>query len=227
MDFSDLEKDKIELPERPELPYIGAREDDPRFQGIARARGYIQNGDRQDGSRNDQYHRPKRVNYTHEAMADYIIANPSATHGQIADVFDVSVAWVGRIINSDGFQAYLAARRTELTDPILAHTIEDQLRGLVSQSVEVITEKLEKTRNPEIALQALELGSKALGFGARDRALQINNSFVVALPSPAPSSQAWADHYAPQPKVIESRPLGSTVTFDPLSQPAAMKPAED
>lgn len=225
MDFQDLEPEpdgriKIELPKGEGLPDAGygAREMDPRFQGIAASRGYSQH-----------HARIQKLRYSHEAMVDYLIANPAASQNELASLFDVSVGWISRIINSDAFQAFLASRKAELLDPVLAQSIEEQLRGLVSQSVEVLSEKLSATKNPEIAIKALEIGSKALGFGARDRAPQTTNNFVVALPTQAPNADAWAERYAQtgKPRIIDAKPMSTTTTFDPTIQPATMTPAED
>ena len=161
--------------------------DHPKYQGIASAKGYEQTPNRL-----------KRVHYSHEAMIDVILAEPTITQNQLAERFGHSVSWISIVMGSDAFQAALAKRRDDVTNPVLVATIEERFRGLATQSLQVLAEKLETTRNPDLALKALEISSKALGFGARTPAggTVVNNSFVVALPPKMESAEDWAAAHA-------------------------------
>ncbi len=166
---------------RPTLPVTAER-----YQGLAAAKGYKQD----DFSGN----RLQKVRYTHEAMIDVLIAEPTITQNELAKRFEMSVSWVSIVLGSDSFQAALTKRREELTDPFLIATIEERFRGLASQSLEVIAENLEKTRNTDLALKALDMSAKALGFGARapNPTGAIQNNFVVQLPPKMADSTEWA-----------------------------------
>lgn len=139
----------------------------------------------------DTHGRISKIRYTHDAMIDIIMSNPAVSQGELAQAFGYSQAWISKVIGSDAFQARLAARRKELVDPILVMSIEERFRGLIIQSTEVIANKLEATQDAKLAIQTLELSSKALGFGARDRGPTVNNAFVVQLPQKAEDSQSW------------------------------------
>lgn len=155
-----------------------------KYQGIAAAKGYVQN---------DQ--RIKKTNYTHDAMIDVILAEPTISQKELAQRFDRSQVWISTIIGSDSFQAALAKRREDLTDPFLVATIEERFRGLADQSLQVIAESLEKTRNADLALKALDISAKALGFGARAPASAqgaVQNNFVIQLPPKMANSDEWA-----------------------------------
>jgi hypothetical protein len=143
--------------------------------------------------------RIEKIRYSHDAMIDYIIANPRARQNDIALAFGYTVPWVSRVIGSDAFQSRLAERRKELVDPVIVQSVEERLRGLAVQATEVIADNLAVTRDPDLAVKALEISAKALGFGARERGPAINNSFVVQLPTIAPSAEAWAAQHAPAP----------------------------
>lgn len=159
----------------------------PRFQGIAEDKGYDQS-----------YSRIAKVRYTHDAMIDAIIADPTVKQNKLAEMFDRSVPWISRIIGSDAFQAALAKRREELTDPFLVATIEERFRGLAMQSLDVIAEKLQSTQNADLALKALDISSKALGFGARGPAGggNVQNNFVVQLPPKIEDAKTWAEAHS-------------------------------
>jgi hypothetical protein len=73
----------------------------------------------------------------------------------------------------------LAARRDEIVDPSIRATIEDNFRALVTRSLAILREKLDRPAAmipDNLALRGLELGAKALGYGARDTtvAVQVN-----------------------------------------------------
>lgn len=199
-----------ELPPREVL-----RETDERFQGIASGRGY-----------NQEYGRIKKVRYSHEALIDVILAEPTLSQAQLATRFEVTQAWLSRIIGSDAFQAVLAKRRAELVDPYIMANMEEKIRGVADQSLEIIAEKLQSTQSADLALKTLGLATTALGFGARDKgATNVQNNFVVQLPPKAADAEDWAYRHGPKP--IESKPLSSTVDRDPTIQPESMKIIEE
>ena len=147
----------------------------------------------------------KKVRYTHDAMIDQIIGNPGISEKELAQVFGYSVQWVNRLLCSDAFQARLALRKEEVIDPKLTATVEERLRGLAMQSLEVIQEKLAATKDAKVALKALELCTKAQGYGAGQKG-PVSVNFVVALPTVAPTEKAWEDRYAGS--------QGKSITFE-------------
>lgn len=163
----------------------------PKYQGIAAAKGYAQGED-------FSGQRLQRVHYSHEAMIDVIIAEPTITQNELAKRFGRSVSWISIVMGSDSFQAALAKRRDDLLDPFLIATIEERFRGLAQQSLQVIAEKLETTKNTDLALKALDISSKALGFGARTAQTNtVQNNFVVQLPPKIADASDWASTHAP------------------------------
>lgn len=111
---------------------------------------------------------PAKVRYTHDAMIDIIIANPAISQGELSTTFGYSQGWVSIVVNSDAFKARLEQRKEELVDPTLRLTLNERFKALVTRSLDVLQEKL--SRDPaqvpdNLALRAVELGSKALGLG--------------------------------------------------------------
>lgn len=160
----------------------------PKYQGIATDKGYKQ-GENYSGSR------LVRTHYTHEALIDVILAEPTLTQYELAERFNRGYNWISIIMGSDAFQAALAKRRDDVTDPFLIATIEERFRGLATQSLQVLAEKLETTKSADLALKALDISSKALGFGARAGTAggtNVQNNFVVQLPNKIDSSDDWA-----------------------------------
>lgn len=143
-----------------------------------------------------------RVKYTHDAMIDLIIANPAMKQGEIAKHFGYTQAWISRIFNSDAFQARLAARKKEIVDPSLILTVDEKLRAVASKSLDIVLEKLEASPSMDQALEAVNITSKALGYGARQSNLNLQANFVVAMPTKAPDAQSWSAKYnGPSPQL--------------------------
>lgn len=148
------------------------------------------------------------VKYSHDAMIDMIIANPAVKQGEIAKMFGYTEAWVSRIMNSDAFQGRLAERRKELIDPTIVATVDEKLRALASKSLDVVLDKLSLIQDPNLAMKAVEITTKALGYGARQQNVAVQQNFVVALPGKATSTTDWMNAHGPQsvakPPIIES-----------------------
>lgn len=124
-----------------------------------------------------------RVSYTHDALIDAIIANPDKDQGEFAAMFGYKSGgqWIGKVINSDAFQERLAERRKEIVDPSLLATIETKFKCMVDRSCEILMEKLEASKNPtaDLALATLNTASRALGYGAKTTAVQVNNKIEI------------------------------------------------
>lgn len=179
----------------------------PRYQGLAAEKGYDQS-----------YARIEKTKYSHEAMIDYLIAHPRVTQKEISLAFGYTEPWISRIFGSDSFQAALAIRREELTDPALVASIDERLRGMAIQSMEIITNKLGNHpdavgKDTNLAVKALEISTKALGFGARQTPNVAVNNYVVHLPPKSPNAEAWREAHAPP--MLEARSTRSTVDRDP------------
>lgn len=136
-----------------------------------------------------------KIRYSHKAMADVIIASPGVTQDRLAAIFGYSPGWVSQVLNSDGFQTYLKSRQEELVDPMITASVEERLRGLVVKSIDVLQEKLYTDPRADTAVKALEVGTRALGYGAKT-GVEINQTYVVALPAKQPDTQSWLNNVA-------------------------------
>lgn len=111
----------------------------------------------------------QKVRYTHDAMIDEIVRNPTISQGQLAAFFGYSPSWISNIFASDAFQERLAARREEVIDPVLKMGLEERFRALTQKSLEILMEKLSKPQvSDTVALRAAELGARALNIGGQN-----------------------------------------------------------
>lgn len=117
----------------------------------------------------------QKITYTQDAMINLILANPAISQNELALHFGYTASWVSQVIASDAFQQRLKERAKELIDPSILESIENQFKGLVSRSLDILREKLNKQADQipdQLALRTLELSSRALGYGARAETLQ-------------------------------------------------------
>ena len=148
-----------------------------------------------------------KVRYTHDAVIDEILANPSVSQGELSARFGFTQAWMSIIINSDAFKERLAERKGELVDPKIAASIAERLDAVARRSLDKLLEKLDSPLN----LKPLELVAMAkLGVGDialhRTPAVQ-NNLYVVHMPPPATSASKWlADRSGDVTDVSHSNP---------------------
>lgn len=133
-----------------------------------------------------------KLKYSHEAMADHILANPQIKHGELAVIFGKSPSWMSYILNSDVFKAYLAKRQEELVDPVLKMSIEERLRAVSAKSLDLVMDKLNQGTTADFALDVMKASTRALGYGARGPEVAVQNTFVVAMPQKAQTSEDWA-----------------------------------
>jgi len=145
-------------------------------------------------------------------MLEAMLANPGLTHQELAAQFGfVSRPWVSEIISSPAFQQELARRRRELMQPV-----EERFQALLSRSLEVLQTKLDRPAEeiPDpVALRALEIAARALGYGA-------------AGPPPAPRREvnvvAHLEELAGNLEPLLRRRAKTTVDGEVVAPPAAL-----
>ena len=153
----------------------------------------------------------EKLSYSHKAMIDLLVANPMISQGELAKAFGYTQPWISRILRSDSFREQLAARTNELVDPLVLQSIEQRFEALVTQSLDILEKKLSPECSPtaDLALKAAELGSRALGYGAKTGNVNVTGTFVVAMPEKASNSQEWlsrlagTSRYSSPPAVID------------------------
>lgn len=139
-----------------------------------------------------------KVGYSHDALIDEIVTNPSISQGALAAKFGYTAGWVSQVVNSDAFRERLAQRREDVVDPVLRMSLEERIRGAVDKSIQVILDKLETTPNINAAIRVLEHGSRALGYGARVNMPSVAvTTYVALVPPKSETAAAWVEAHAP------------------------------
>jgi hypothetical protein len=109
-----------------------------------------------------------RLTYTHDAMIDLILAEPTVSYAELAEIFGFSQRWISHVVSSDAFKARLAERKGALADPIISRSINERLRGVTVKAIDLISEKLSsEDAGAAYALDALGIATSAMKQGAK------------------------------------------------------------
>lgn len=138
-----------------------------------------------------------KVSYTHDAMIDLIVANPMISQNEIAAHFGYTPGWISQILQADALRERLAERKVEVLGPLFAG-VEERFKVLAHKSMDILMEQLEMKRNAEVALKALEITTRSMGYGAKAPGLQLTQNFVVAMPQKSVDGASWATEHMPQ-----------------------------
>jgi len=108
----------------------------------------------------------QKMEYSHQAMAAIIAANPFISQNELAAIFGYSPAWVSRIKNTEMFQHILAEamKDSPFTPEILANR-RGRIESLMDRSLEVLEEKMNlaiKEIPDQLAIQTFKATSGAL-----------------------------------------------------------------
>jgi hypothetical protein len=173
---------------------------------------------------------------THDAIIDFVLANPRSTNDEIAKAFGYSVGGIRVILTSDSFRSRYEKRRTDLVDPIVTATLENRLNALAQKSAEIVAEQLElSAHDKKFALEVMIQSTKSLADRIPKAVPQTNLGFVVHLPGPASSSAEWASRFAPTsgqmlpPRLEEavSEVVPSNANTELLELPERVEPSVD
>ena len=105
----------------------------------------------------------KKLTYTHEAMVDLILQEPTVTYKELAEIFGFSEGWIQRVVSSDAFKARIAERKAALIDPIIAKSLNERLRGVTVRAIDIISDKLSSDEaGATYALDALGVATSAI-----------------------------------------------------------------
>lgn len=142
-----------------------------------------------------------KPNYTHEALINQIIANPAISQRELARHFGYTEGWVSQILRSDALRELLAARKVEVLGPLFAEA-EKRFEALAHRSIDVLMEQLDTKGSADVALKALDITSRAMGYGIKQAGVQLTQNFVVAMPPKAADGDAWVASHSPRSQVI-------------------------
>lgn len=128
-----------------------------------------------------------KVNHWHERLADYMIAFPEATLGEIAAALQKTPSWISTVKNSDVFIDYWMRRSREHSKAV---TRDVKAKGLATAelAIEQLHRKLESPEaqllTTETLLNVVDVTMKRFGYGndaiSKAPAINVNLGLVTA-----------------------------------------------
>jgi len=109
----------------------------------------------------------KKVRVKHDAIMDFMLANPTLRMGQVAEHFGVSRAWLSVVVHSDAFQEQLRAKQEKLFGATVL-PLREQVLGLAAMAVDKLSEAVEAADpqgDREYVADVTEMALKAAGLG--------------------------------------------------------------
>jgi hypothetical protein len=112
-----------------------------------------------------------KLNHTHEAIARWLIENPTRSLGECARQFGYTQSWLSCIIHSDAFQVKLHQMQQE-ADAVTIMDVPARLRGVAAAALDGLAQQVDHALSEgngvlhrQFLHQTAELTLKALGYG--------------------------------------------------------------
>lgn len=108
----------------------------------------------------------QKVSFKHEAIIDYILANPNAKLREVALHFDVTPPWLSCVIHSDCFRQHIAARRDEISSPVLIE-LHERLASVAHLALDRLNDKIPVLESVKDLKEVADMALDNLGYGTK------------------------------------------------------------
>lgn len=129
----------------------------------------------------------QKLSVKHEAIMDYLLANPTTSLGDLAAYFGITQTWLSVIIHSPAFQDRLAEKKDTLFHHSVVATVRDKLSVIAHKALDRMADQLdfesshkEIRETADMALERLGIGGKANVPPAGIPGTVNNNTLIVA-----------------------------------------------
>lgn len=129
----------------------------------------------------------KNLSKRHDAIMEWLLANPERSLLECARTFVVTQAWLSCIIHSDIFQARYQKMLGEYQDGRIM-PLRDKLIGVVNKAIDNVAQAVETSADGEFNLDVADRLLNRLGYGTKvaqaPGGLTINNVQMVSAATP-------------------------------------------
>lgn len=120
----------------------------------------------------------QRVSVRHEAIMDYLMANPLVRMQDVAGYFKISPGWLSQVIHSDAFQMLLRDKQgTVFHSTVLP--LREKMTVVAHAALDKIAEQLPHESDTKTLANVAEAVLDRLGFSSKVPAVQFNQSTNV------------------------------------------------
>lgn len=160
----------------------------------------------------------KTLSVRHDAIMDYMLANPVEQLGTVAQNFGVSAAWLSVIIHSDAFQRQLADKKDVLFGAAVV-SVREKLNGVAAYALDKLAQSLEHASpasDKDFIASTTDSVLKNLGYGPKSVPgfapgnVEQQNIFVVSKESLASAREKMREASVPEGTLIEQTIEGAS-----------------
>lgn len=101
----------------------------------------------------------KELTYTHEAVADLILKEPTVTIAELAAIFGMRHYAIRKLVVHEVFKKHMAYRKATLIDPHISRSLNERARTISMQAMEIISKRMVDKPDSAYALKVLTLFS--------------------------------------------------------------------
>jgi hypothetical protein len=106
---------------------------------------------------------PQKLTTTHEAILNWLVANPGRSLKEGADLFGYTQSWFSTMVNSDLFQAELAKRQADFRGRLNA-TLTQRLQTVAHVALDKLATMVEGSEDKDFVLEVSDKVLHRLGF---------------------------------------------------------------
>lgn len=107
----------------------------------------------------------QKLGHRHEAILDYMIANPAVPKWKVAEEFGISQAWLSTIINSDAFVVAMEEKHSVVFHETVL-PLRKKLMALADETVDRLGELVPISKDIEAVRRTADSVLKAVGYGS-------------------------------------------------------------
>lgn len=115
----------------------------------------------------------QKMSPKHEAILNWILANPTCKYSEVAGHFQVSQPWLSTIIHSHAFQDQLKRRHDELFDVAVVQELGTKLNAAAHMTIDEYMEKV-PTMSTDQLISGGDKILNRLGFGTKQNGTVIH-----------------------------------------------------
>lgn len=116
----------------------------------------------------------QKMSHRHEAILNYMLANPLEKMSEVAAAFNVTFPWLSTIVHSHAFQDQLARRQEEVFDSAILQSVGGKIEAAAQVTLDAYLEKVPNLTGDQLISAGDKLLGR-LGYGTKNNgAGQVN-----------------------------------------------------
>jgi hypothetical protein len=163
----------------------------------------------------------KSLSHTHQAIMDYLMANPTVALGDVAKEFGYTQPWLSQIIHSDAFQVMLKEKQGMAFHHTVM-TLKEKIHVVAHQTMDKMAELVKDTQDLRTVKDVAEGMLDRLGYGAKPVAAPGGMNLTINQQNNVHMTNSNAAEIAAARAILQARTSALGVQVDGVSVPLAL-----